>query len=108
LPEQAVQVLGTPLDRLAAVIPLYGVTDDSDSLLRWARSQTHVADPLSQWSRDELLTALRDFSAERDAQLRYVAALVKQSHGEAALREALEVIPEPLRQAVLTALRQPI
>lgn len=108
LPEQAVEVLGTPLERLAAVIPLYGVTEDSDSLLRWARSQTNVADPLSQWSRDELLTALRDFSAERDAQLRYLAAVVKQSCGEPALREALAAIPEPLHQAVLTALRRPI
>lgn len=108
LPEQVTQVLGTLRERLAAVIPLYALGEDSPVLLRWAVSQTGVADPLTHWTRDELLVALRDFCNERDAHLRNVAALLKHKEGPEALQDALADLPEPLRQNVQTALQRPI
>lgn len=108
LPESAVEVLGSLEDRLAAVVPLYAVTEDAQSLMRWAISQTGVADPLSHWTRDELLAALRDFRAERDAHFRNIAALLKQKYGHDALRDALRHVPHTLRDAVNEALGRPI
>jgi hypothetical protein len=108
LPAGVVEVLGTPLQRLMAIVPLFEVSEDEASLLRWARSQVGVADPLSHWTRDELLEALRRFREERDAHFRSVAALLKQAEGAQALDDALATLDEPLRQAALTALRRPI
>lgn len=108
LPGEVTQVLGTPRERLAAVIPFFAITEDSPSLLRWASSQTGVADPLTLWTRDELLVALRDFCRERDAYLRTVAALIKQAEGAEALQETLASLPAALRQPILDALRRPI
>ncbi len=108
LPEQVTQVLGTPRERFAALIPLYTVAEHSPALLRWATSQTGAADPLTHWTRDELLVALREFCNERDAHLRNVAALLKQAEGPEALQKALAGLPESLRQPVQAALKRPI
>jgi hypothetical protein len=108
LPQQVVEVLGTPRERLSAVIPLYALRPESESLLRWAREQTGVSDPLTCWTRDELLVAFQDFCAQRDAHLRHVAALLKRSEGGTALAEAIASIPEPLRSEVRAALQAPI
>ena len=106
LPAHLVQTLGSPRQRLTAIIPLYEVGEEPRSLQRWACSQTGVSDPLSHWTRDELLAALRDFCARRDAHLRAVAARLEQADGPQALHEALAPIPERIRLAVLTALRR--
>lgn len=108
LPEQVTHVLGTLRERLAAVLPLYVLREESPALLRWASSQIGVADPLAHWTRDELLAAFHDFCAERDAHLRVVAALLKQAEGPEALEDVLRSLPMPLRQSVQAALRQPV
>ena len=104
LPERVTHVLGTPYERLAAVIPLYALADDSPTLLRWAISQTGVTDPLSQWTRDELVDALQYFCNERDAFLRNIVAIIKQKDGSDAVRELVEQLPVTLRESVRTAL----
>jgi hypothetical protein len=106
LPQQVTEVLGTPSERLAALIPLYETHDDSASLLRWARAQTGVADPLSLWSRDELQAAFDDFCTERDALLRNLAARLRQSQGPGAVPQALASVPEKLRPVVRAALQR--
>lgn len=108
LPDQVTQVFGSPRERLAAVLPLYDVGSEPAALLRWAGSQTGVRDPLSHWTRDELLVALGDFCNERDAYLRNVAALLKQKEGPAALQDVLDAIPAGRRQSVLAALHRSI
>lgn len=108
LPDDVLQVLGPPRERLAAVLPLYGITEDSDSLLLWARRQTGIGDPLSHWSRDELLVALQFFCRERDAHFRNLAALIKQKEGPDELRAWISEIPAEYQPAALAALRSPI
>ena len=94
--------------RLAAVAELYRYTEDPRSLTEWARRQTRVADPLSHWSRDELLRAFGTFCSERDAELRVTAARVKQSQGAEALQAAMDALPLAIRQGVRAALQRPI
>ena len=108
LPKEALEVLGTPLERLRALVPLFRLNDDAASLQRWACSQTGVTDPLSHWTRDELLGAFEVFCGDRDAHFRAAAARVKQAGGESALREVIGEIPESLRAKVQEALGRPI
>ena len=108
LPEEVVQVFGGPATRLAAVFPLYEFTEEPGLLMRWARQQTQLGDPLSKWSRDELMVAFRHYCNERDAHLRAIAAVVRQSGGPEALQAALAGLENPLRERVLDALRRPI
>ena len=108
LPKETIEVLGTPVQRMQALVPLFGLRDDPAALQRWACSQTGVTDPLSHWTRDELLAAFAAFCADRDAYFRAAAARVKQSAGDDALRAALAEIPAELRANVQAALSQPI
>jgi hypothetical protein len=108
LPADVSNFLGTAAQRLAVVAELYEYTEEPRSLTHWARRQTRVADPLSHWSRDELLGAFRTFCGERDAELRATAARVKQSQGMEGLQAALEALPVPIKQAVKAALQRPI
>lgn len=109
LPDDVIRVLGTPLQRLAVVLKTYAYTDDPKSLIRWARAQTGLADPLSQWSRDELSIAFGVYCNERDAHLRNLAALVIQTEGRPSLDELLAKIDDDAaRAAVSAALRRPI
>lgn len=108
LPESAVQVLGTIQQRLDAVIPHYSRMEDGKDLIRWARRQTGVGDPLSQWSRDELEVAFASFCNERDAHLRNLCALLKKNGGDSALQEWLSQLDDDARPAVYTALRKPL
>jgi hypothetical protein len=108
LPADVTEFLGTATQRLAAVAELYQYTEDPRSLTEWARRQTRVADPLSHWSRDELLRAFGTFCSERDAELRVTAARVKQSQGAEALQAAVDALPPAIRQGVRAALQRPI
>lgn len=108
LPEEVVQVFGGPATRLAAIFPLYEFTDEPNLLMRWARQQTQIGDPLSKWSRDELLSAFQHYCNERDAYLRAIAAVIRQSGGPEALQTALSGLDGPVRERVLEALRRPI
>jgi len=108
LPESVLQVLGTPRQRLAAVLPWYVFDGSPDSLCRWARTLVGAADPLSLWSRDELEAAFSLFCRERDAQVRMLAALLKQQEGVEALREWIAQLEPELGAAVEQALRRPL
>lgn len=108
VPEDVLQVLGTLRQRLIAVFPLYRWTDDPKSLARWAMAQTHLADPLSHWSRDELSVAFAAFCSERDAHLRNLAALLRHTEGPEALQEALAELEPRELEAVKAALARPI
>jgi hypothetical protein len=107
LPESVTALLA-PRERLAALISLYAVTEEPGALLRWARVQTGVADPLAHWTRDELRVALRDFCRARDVCLRETAALLKRAAGLQALEEIVGAVPSALSQPVRAALRRPI
>ena len=108
LPKETIEVLGTPVQRMQALVPLFGLRDEPAALQRWACSQTGVTDPLSHWTRDELHIAFDAFCADRDAYFRAAAARVKQTAGDEALRAALAEIPSELRANVQAALEQPI
>ncbi len=108
LPTEIAKFLGTPAQRVTVLAPLYTLTEEPESLLRWARRQANVADPLSLWSRDELLIAFRAFCNERDSELRKSAALVKQNDGPEALRALLDGFPVDAREQMLAALRRPL
>lgn len=108
LPPAATQHIGTHAQRLAALAPLYEYTEDPSALVRWARRQANLADPLSLWTRDELLVAFRTFCMERDSALRVAAARLKHAEGPDALAEALDALPEPAAAGMRAALRRPI
>lgn len=108
LPQEAVTVLGTPRQRLEALLPLFAWNDSPGSLERWARQQSGVGDPLSHWTRDELLAAFSAFRSERDAALRAAAARLKLAEGQAALRDCLDRVPADMRAAVREALERPL
>ena len=108
MPAEITEFLGTPTQRVTVLAPLYTLTEEPESLIRWARRQANVADPLSLWSRDELLVAFRAFCNERDSEFRKSAALVKHNEGPDALRELLDSFPTEAREEMLTALRKPL
>jgi hypothetical protein len=97
LPESVAQFLGTPGQRIVAMAPLYGYTEDPPSLIKWARAQAQVADPLSHWSRDELLAAFGEFCRQRDGVLRQIAAVLRRAEGASGADEVLATVEEPLR-----------
>ncbi len=108
LPEHIEHFFGTPAQRIAALAPLYAFDEEPASLIRWARRHANVADPLSHWSRDELLVSFRRFCLERDSTLRVAAAQVKEKEGFAAV-EALLAAQEPqVAAGMWAALRRPI
>ncbi len=108
LPESITEFLGTPAQHIAATAPLYEHTEGPESLIKWARRQANVADPLSLWSRDELLAAFQVFCTERDSTLRLAAARLKQAEGSDALTAALTMLPDKIAAAMRSALRRPI
>jgi len=108
MPPEVTGFLGTASQRLALVAALYEYTDEPGSLIHWARRQTRIADPLSHWSRDELVQAFAKFCGERDAELRVTAGRVKQAQGAEGLQAALDALAPHIRQAVKAALQRPI
>lgn len=97
-----------PAEQIAALVPLYELTEEPACLLRWARRQANVADPLSLWSRDELAVAFRQFCIERDSALRLAAARVVQAAGADALAALLERQAPAVAAALRAALARPI
>jgi hypothetical protein len=102
--DDLLRALGTPRQKLDALVPLYEYDEEPKTLARWARTQTGVGDPLTKWSRDELTLAFASFCTDRDAALRMAAALFKQSQGLDALRDWLSALEEPLQERVRAAL----
>lgn len=108
LPPSVTELLGTPQQQIAALVPHYAHDETPESLIKWARRQANVADPLSLWSRDELLIAFRAFAMERDTALRIAAAKLREREGPEALAQLLDDLPAPLAEALRTALRKPV
>jgi len=106
LPASVTEHFGSPRERLAEVLPLYDVGDDANELLKWARHQTGVGDPLSQWSRDELVRAFDEFCVERDGHFRNIAALLVQGEGIEALRDVLDGFSERAQREAAAALQK--
>ncbi len=109
LPAAATEVLGGPGARLAALAPFYEIDPESEKeLLRWAKGQSGVPDPLTRWTRDELQSAFRAFCIERDDHLRGLLATLKQARGQEAVDDALAAVPPAARRVMLAVLRRPI
>jgi hypothetical protein len=108
LPAAGSDALRQPVQRLAALASLYTYVDEPSSLSKWARDQTGVGDPLSLWSRDELVAAFAKFCGERDAECRAAAAQLVHAEGPQALNAALGALPQPVAEAMRAALRRPI
>lgn len=108
LPPAVTEFLGTPAQRLAVLAELYGYADQPAALTRWAQRQSGLADPLSHWTRDELLVAFGRFCSERDAELRVTAARLVQTAGPEALDRALADLPPHVAERMRLALRRPL
>lgn len=104
LPEEVAQTLGTPRQRLAVLLPWYAFSEEPASLVAWARRMIVAADPLSHWTRDELTEAFAAFSADRDAHLRALSALLRQQEGPAALVSWVESLDPALQERIRAAL----
>ncbi len=100
LPEQVRDFLGSSAQRIVVLARLYEIGEDAAAVLRWARSQTGVADPLAHWTRDELRAAFTEFCRRRDALLRDTAARLRATSGLRAIREVLEEVPPVARAAI--------
>lgn len=70
VPEDLRLFLGTALQKFAALLPLYELSDDPKELIRWATAQTGVSQPLTYWTRDELAAAFAVFCRDRDTHIR--------------------------------------
>ena len=105
LPESVRQFLGTATQRLIVLARLYTLDEDGAALLKWARSQTGVADPLAHWTRDEIRAAFDEFCRRRNALLRELAATLRQTQGPAAVRAALAEVPDDARERMLVVLQ---
>lgn len=104
LPEAVREFLGTSAQRLVVLARLYELEEDSAGLLRWARSQTGVADPLSLWTRDEIRAAFEVFCRRRDDLLREAVTALRRTMGAAAVTDALAEVPDQARQRMLAVL----
>ncbi len=103
LPESATLVLGSLRDKLLALAALYTHRDTPEGLARWARAQTGIGDPLSQYTRDELAEAFASFCAARDRQMRELLGRARRTDPDALpwLRERIE--PETWEQLAADA-----
>lgn len=108
VPESITQVLGTIRQRLSMLATAYSYEDEPRSLVKWARAQTGVGDPLSHWSRDELGAAFAAYCSERDAHVRGVCALLRMQEGPAAVSEWLTTLEPDIQQRVTEALQRVI
>lgn len=108
LPEEVTEMIGTPRQRVAALAPLYRYDETPAGLSRWACDRVEVADPLSQWSRDELQVAFRVFSHERDGYLRSALAILRRDEGPDAVKELLDGLEPTTAARMRDALQKPL
>ena len=108
LPEGVAGHLGTPGERAAVAAALYRYDETPASVLRWARDQVGAADPLSHWSRDELLAAFRAFCDARDSFVRVELAKLKRRAGPAAIESLLAQLEPALGERLRAALARPV
>jgi hypothetical protein len=105
LPESVREFLGTSAQRIVVLSRLYELDDDPAALLRWARSQTGAADPLSLWTRDEIRASFQEFCRRRDALLREAVTALRSTGGPTALTEALDDVAGEARDRILETLQ---
>jgi len=99
MPEEVREFLGTSTQRIVVLSRLYTLDEDGTGIIKWARSQTGVADPLTMWTRDELRVAFDTFRRTRDKLLRSAAAQVRATAGQRTVDEALlECPPQTLEK----------
>jgi hypothetical protein len=106
LPESVREFLGTSAQRIVVLSRLYELSDDPAALLRWARSQSGAADPLSLWTRDEIRASFQEFCRRRDALLREAATALRGTGGPTALAEALDDVSGEARDRILATLQR--
>lgn len=104
LPEDIRFFLGTPIQKIVALAPLFEIEGEPRELVRWARTRTAVGDPLELWSRDELQQAFDDFCRRRNEALREAVGRARKSGGVDALETAFAQIDAPLRTKMIQAL----
>jgi hypothetical protein len=104
LPESIREFLGTSAQRVVVLARLYELADDGPALLKWARSQAGVADPLSHWTRDEIRAAFDEFCRRRNAMLRQAVTALRSSGGQAGVEEALAEVPDSARESMRAVL----
>ncbi len=105
LPDEIENFLGPPERKISLLAKLYEIDcDDPKALGKWAKRQTNVGDPLSHWSRDELIVAWRKFETERDSSLRVAAVKLRQFFGPGEMETLLArldpVVAERMREAL--------
>ncbi len=103
LPAAVREFLGTSAQRLIVLARLYEWDDDAASILRWARSQVGVADPLAHWTRDELRAAFDEFCRRRDRLLRDTLAAIRSTSGASGVQAALADVPDSVIDKVKAA-----
>ena len=103
LPEELEYFLGTAAQRLKALLEEYEWSMDSGVLDKWARRQAGVGQPLTLWSRDELLSAFGDYCLKRDALLRELVTRLMKTEGLDGARAAVLALPPEVRARVYEA-----
>lgn len=101
LPEDAADPLAPVGDRVALFGRLFTHTDDPGALVRWAREQAQVADPLALWTRDELAAAFAEFARRRDDAWRQYAAAAERRGAD--LAELLATLDAAVANAMRAA-----
>ncbi|TWT45102.1 hypothetical protein RAS1_15230 [Phycisphaerae bacterium RAS1] len=104
LPEEVLFFLGTPIQKIVALAPLFEIEPEPREIVKWARRQTEIGDPLELWSRDELHQAFEDYCRRRNDALREAVGRARKNGGVDALDTAFEQIEAPLRTKMIQAL----
>lgn len=103
LPEDIRFFLGLPLQKFVAMLPLYEPVDDPRALESWARRQTGISQPLSQWTRDELMQAHAQFCVQRDLVMRETLERLFRSGNISDAQDVLSAAPAHVQAAVREA-----
>lgn len=99
LPEDIELFLGTAIGKLRAMLPLYEIRSDEKSLEKWARRQTGVGQPLTTWTRDELIERFQQFCRRRDQVAQEVVLRIRKAGAADELRALLtEAEPEAVAE----------
>jgi len=93
------------VDRMDALIKLYRFDDDARGIFDWAVFQLHVADPLVEFSADELQGYFHDFCRRRDLALKSLYKHISRAGREKQFLSALErKTDSAIRRKILSVL----
>ena len=105
LPEAVREFLGASAQRIVVLARLYEIDEDATGLIKWARSQSGVGDPLSLWTRDEIRAAFEQFCRRRDQMLRDAVTALRRTSGQSAVAEAFTEVSDIARDRMLAVVR---